>query len=131
MGFTCLASTTTGHRQRWLGRPKKEVAKAALESWNLCEDVVPEQGLWLLYEGDNEAVFINREEILEACGLDVDDGVQWGFQREDFGWEDEILLEEEAMGSEDEDVEDVGMGKRQRTSSDRDEDMGVMFHSDE
>lgn len=132
VGFTCLTpaantTTTTDHcqRQRWLGRPKKEVEKAVLESWNLCEDVVPEQGLWLLYEGEgdgdgdgggrggNDAVFIGRDEILQACGLAAD-GVQWGFQQEDFGWDDEKMV---LVG---EDEREGKMGKKRRISSDSD-----------
>jgi len=130
MGFTCLPADAASPRQRWLGRPKKGV-ETVLENWNLCEDVVPEQGLWLLYEGDNGAVFIDREEILEACGLS-EDGVQWGFQRDDFGWDDEpVLLEDHAVASdseeEAEEIEANANPKKLKISTDMEEHGDVVM----
>lgn len=127
-GYSCL-SPAAGERERWLGKPRKEIQKPALDGWYLCEDVLPEQGLWLLYE-DGESVFINRDEILEACGIDA----QWGFGREEFGWEEEEVLvaaqvpEESENESESEPEPEEKVGKRRRISyesRDADEDMSV------
>jgi hypothetical protein len=130
-GYSCLGSAA-GERERWLGKPKREIEKKALEGWYLHEDVMPEQGLWLLYE-DGDAVFIDRDEILEACGVG---DMMWGFGREAFGWEEEaVVVPEEALEESESEDEEVNVGKRLRFSYDAsaataaggDEEMEVPF----
>jgi hypothetical protein len=116
-GYSCLSPTAAaGERERWLGKPKKEIEKQALEGWYLDEDVMPEQGLWLLYD-DGETVFIDRDEILDACGVG---DTTWRFGREEFGWEEEEAVDvpEEAVEECESEDEEDNIGKRMRFSYD-------------
>lgn len=46
--------------------------KDKVKNWYTCEDLLPAQGLWLLFDSEEEE-YIYRDEIVEACGLE---GVQ-------------------------------------------------------
>ncbi|KAF8253714.1 hypothetical protein K440DRAFT_141386 [Wilcoxina mikolae CBS 423.85] len=121
-GYTNLLPSG-GERQRWLGKLKDGGDEEsgtdddwehgeAMNGWYVCDNVMPEEGLWLLYD-DTEAVFIDRKEILEACGLAHE---QWGISEDKFSfWKDGDVLDVEMEdGGEDEAVEvetDMGKGK--------------------
>ncbi|PWW74736.1 hypothetical protein C7212DRAFT_365235 [Tuber magnatum] len=68
---------------RWLGRLSERASSLAhsLRNWFVWENVLPEQGLWLLYD-DFTSVYLDREDILSAAGLDK--RREWTFHREDF-----------------------------------------------
>ena len=70
----------------------------------------------MLYQ-DGEAVHLDRNEILEACGIES----QWAWQSEHFEFGEEAPAAHVAVPtagglgeSEDEDMEDLGAGKRRR-----------------
>jgi len=68
---------------RWLGRLSDRASglKHLLGNWFVWENVLPEQGLWLLYD-DFTTVYLDREDVLSAAGLDK--RAEWTFHREDF-----------------------------------------------
>lgn len=103
---------------RWLGRPSNHVEnlKYRLRNWFVWEDVLPEQGLWLLFD-DLEAVYLDRDDILHACGLHGKR--KWEFQRSYFTFEDEH--------------EHSGRGRKQRddtASEEEEEDTEYEYESD-
>lgn len=118
-GYTCLVPES-GERQRWMG--KLRTAGERLKGWYTCEGVMPEQGLWLLYE-DGESVYIGRDELLKACGIE---GTDWGWSRADFVFEKDMVdrgdmapEQEEDSGERESEDEDwagspKGCAKRQR-----------------
>ncbi|KAI5802275.1 hypothetical protein FPQ18DRAFT_383287 [Pyronema domesticum] len=120
VGYTNV-SPGDSERKRWLGRKRGE----KLRGWYTCDDVLPEQGLWLWFE-DGEAVFLDAGEILEAAGLQ---GEQWTWSagEEGWGWQSEEEEMEVDMDAELEDNEDeygdrdgdeemeMGVVKRRRT----------------
>ncbi|CAZ85434.1 unnamed protein product [Tuber melanosporum] len=68
---------------RWLGRLSESASglKHLLRHWFVWENVLPEQGLWLLYD-DFTTVYLDRDDILSAAGLGK--RAEWMFHREDF-----------------------------------------------
>ncbi|CUS15630.1 unnamed protein product [Tuber aestivum] len=82
VGFTNVPSGAPAST-RWLGRLSERASslKHSLRNWFVWENVLPEQGLWLLYD-DLNTVYLDREDILSAAGLDKRG--EWAFQREDF-----------------------------------------------
>lgn len=101
-GYACRAQDAD-ERKGWLGKLRTAPGER-LKGWYTCDDVLPEQGLWLLYR-DGEAVYLDRGEILEACGIDG----EWALQSEhfEFGHEAALDMEMESDG-EDIDSEDEG-----------------------
>jgi hypothetical protein len=74
---TCSSSSP----ELWMGRlaPQWAKLKHSLKSWFVWEDVMPSQGLWLVFD-DSTAVWLNRWEVLEACGIEQG----WLFGERDF-----------------------------------------------
>ena len=113
-GFSCAMGTYAGTskqslldlptatpptvEKRYLGRIQNPTLKKKLRNWHVWNDMVPEQGLWLMYD-DGKVVYLDRDNILEACGLSQE-GKQWDFKREDFE-----LNEEDDSEDDDEEVE--------------------------
>lgn len=82
VGFTNIPSGALAST-RWLGRLSHRASglKHLLRNWFVWENVLPEQGLWLLYD-DFTTVYLDREDVLSAAGLDK--RAEWMFHREDF-----------------------------------------------
>lgn len=132
-GYTNL-SPGDEERRRWLGKLKSgdDVERGKMDGWYVCDDVMPEQGLWLLYE-DTKAVFIDREQILEACGLAHE---EWGLSRDNFGFdEDEDVLDVEMESRHEDEAVEVeidmekgkGMEKRRRIGYEPEVDGEVLW----
>ncbi|KAF8421389.1 hypothetical protein EV426DRAFT_609009 [Tirmania nivea] len=68
---------------RYLGKLLNPRLEKKLRSWHVWNGIIPEQGLWLMYD-DGTVVYLDREDILDACGL-RQEGKQWAFSRSDFG----------------------------------------------
>lgn len=135
--------SNSNNNNRWLGRlaAHAENLKHRLRNWFVWEEVLPEQGLWLLFD-DLEAVYLDRDDILHACGFGSGKPT-WPFQRDDFTFdsdggndgrgtlpEDVTSDEEEDEGEEsDEEDELFGRVKRTRTNSFGVEELGVLFMS--
>jgi len=82
VGFTNIPAGAPAST-RWLGRLSDRASglKHLLRNWFVWENVLPEQGLWLLYD-DFTTVYLDREDVLSAAGLDK--RAEWTFHREDF-----------------------------------------------
>lgn len=133
MGYkNCESSSNSNDNNRWLGRlaAHAENLKHRLQNWFVWEDVLPEQGLWLLFD-DLEAVYLDRDDILHAAGFS-NGRRTWLFQRDDFTFEDDGQKDgiggtrrEDVTSGEEEDEEDesdeedreFGGIKRTRTNS--------------
>lgn len=98
-GYTSLEPDAEKHKG-WMGKLASHAKGLGyrLKSWFLWEDVMPEQGLWLLFD-DAKAVFLDRDEILEACGLEKK---KWAFAERDFMFDDA----EEVVGADERDEEE-------------------------
>ncbi|RPA98517.1 hypothetical protein L873DRAFT_1740214 [Choiromyces venosus 120613-1] len=99
VGFTNIPSGAPAST-RWLGRLSDRASglKHLLRNWFLWENVLPKQGLWLLYD-DFTTVYLDRDDVLSAMGLDK--RAEWTFQREDFTMsedEDEHYQRQRAHG---------------------------------
>lgn len=68
---------------RYLGKLLNPRYEKRLKSWHVWNGIIPEQGLWLMYT-DGKVVYLDRDDILVACGLSQQ-GKQWEFSRGDFG----------------------------------------------
>lgn len=89
MGYkNCESSSNDNNNRRWLGRlaARAGILKPQLRNWFVWEEVLPEQGLWLLFD-DFEAVYLDKDDILDACGLS-NGKISWTFQPEDFTFDD-------------------------------------------
>lgn len=132
MGYqNCESKGGNNHNKRWLGKlaAHAENLKHRLRNWFVWEEVLPEQGLWLLFD-DLEAVYLDRDDILHACGFSNGKHT-WLFQRDDFtlgggGGKDtketrheDITSDEEEDESNESNEEDRPFGriKRTRTNS--------------
>ncbi|RPB09980.1 hypothetical protein P167DRAFT_491664 [Morchella conica CCBAS932] len=133
---------------RWLGRlaAHAQNLKHRLRNWFVWEDVLPEQGLWLLFD-DLEVIYLDRDDIFSACGLSSGKRT-WQFQKDDFTFSDrdkeiegrrrEDQLDEDE--DEDDDYYESDEGslhgiKRRRTNSFglesyTEEDCGFMFDNE-
>lgn len=85
MGYkNCESGSNDNRNSRWLGRlaAHAEKLKHRLRNWFVWEEVLPEQGLWLLFD-DLEAIYLGRDDILNACGF-TSGKHTWTFQPDDF-----------------------------------------------
>lgn len=111
--------------QNWLGRLAQtaESLRHRLSRWFLWDSVVPKQAIWMVLE-DGEAVYIAREELLQAAGVRG----TWEFGMEDFDMVDGAMgrgsmggMVGEEGSDDDDDDDDVdgkpGREKRRRVSS--------------
>lgn len=143
MGYkNCESSGNDNHNNRWLGRlaAHAENLKHRLRNWFVWEEVLPEQGLWLLFD-DLKAVYLDRDDILQAAGFGNGKRT-WLFQRDDFTFDEngkndgkggarrEDFTSEEEEWDDDNDESDeedgvFGRIKRTRTDSFGAEEWGV------
>ncbi|KAG0636726.1 hypothetical protein HOY80DRAFT_332344 [Tuber brumale] len=82
VGFTNILPRAPAST-RWLGRLSERASGLGhlLRHWFVWENVLPEQGLWLLYD-DFTTVYLDRDDVLSAAGLDK--RAEWMFHRDDF-----------------------------------------------
>lgn len=133
----CESSSNDNHNNRWLGRlaAHAENLKHRLRTWFVWEEALPEQGLWLLFD-DLQAVYMDRDDILHACGFSNDKRT-WLFHRDDFTFDndgekderggtrrEDVTSEEEEDESDEFDEEDELFGRIKRT---RTNSFGVEF----
>lgn len=104
----------------WLGRlaQKAESLRHRLSRWFLWDSVVPKQAVWMVLE-DGEAVYISREELLKAAGVEGD----WEFDgKDDFDMVDggavgRVSVSGWESGDEEGGDGEEGRVKRRRVSS--------------
>ncbi|KAF8458557.1 hypothetical protein BDZ91DRAFT_800232 [Kalaharituber pfeilii] len=89
---------------RYMGKILNPKLEKRLKSWFVWNGVIPEQGLWLMYD-DGKVVYFNRDDLLDVCGL-AQEGKRWGVSRAEFGEVDTESEESGNEGSENDDDDD-------------------------
>jgi len=146
-GFSCALGTYTGQatecsvdagkgitptatqptvEARYLGKLLNQRLEKKLKSWHVWNGIIPEQGLWLMYD-DGKVVYLDREDILDACGL-RQEGKQWAFSRSDFGDLD-TEIEETGDSINHEDDDEYGDGSQD--GSDEEDENALVFVDEE